>query len=107
MVKTRRAVNGKVFAKFMLNNIEEIKPMTSLNGSCISYVELRKYLGDTLRGYAWHIDDLEIFDEPKELSDFLVYSHTIDGVNEQNKSQKYKVLKHLTRAPQSWCYIEV
>ena len=34
-------------------------------------------------GYAWHISDLEIFDEPKKLSDF-----------------------GLKRAPQSWCYVE-
>lgn len=35
-------------------------------------------------GYAWRISDLQIFDEPKDLSEF-----------------------GLTRAPQSWCYCEV
>lgn len=34
-------------------------------------------------GYAWHISDLEIFDEPKDLSEL-----------------------GLMKAPQSWCYVE-
>ena len=39
---------------------------------------------DTSNGYAWHIDNLVIFDKPKELNDF--------GVK---------------RSPQSWQFIEV
>lgn len=37
-------------------------------------------------GYAWRISDLEIFDEPKDLSEF--------GLKRE-------------RAPQGWCYVEV
>lgn len=33
--------------------------------------------------FGWHISDLKIYDEPKELSEF-----------------------GLTRSPQSWCYVE-
>ena len=37
--------------------------------SCLNYNDLRKYLG-TNNGYAIHIKNLHIFDEPKELDDF-------------------------------------
>lgn len=48
----------------------------------LSYAELEKYSnGGNL--YGWHISDLVIYDEPKELSEF-----------------------GLTRPPQSWCYVE-
>lgn len=37
--------------------------------------------------YAWHIDDLKIYDEPRKLGEFICR-------------------KPLKRPPQSWCYIE-
>ena len=37
--------------------------------SCLDYIDLRRYLG-TNNGYAIHIKNLHIFDEPKELDDF-------------------------------------
>ncbi len=50
--------------------------------SCLSNDEIDMYLQDK-QGYAWHISDLQIYDKPKELSEF-----------------------GLTRPPQSWCYVE-
>lgn len=44
-------------------------------------------------GYVWHIDNLEIFDEPKYLCDFW---NTKKGV----------FCCPLTKAPQSWCYVK-
>ena len=112
--------NGKVVAKFTLNTIwkyENKKPVAFKGKNkmilyqyddlqvfgCISLEEINKYCNGNC--YTWHIDNLEIFDKPKELSDFFVYSHTIDGVNEKNKPQKYDVLKRLNKAPQSFAYI--
>lgn len=48
--------------------------------------------------YGWHISDLVIYDEPKRLSDFYLAAYR----------QGNRVLppKPLTRAPQSWCYVE-
>ena len=79
-------ISGKVVAKFTLKKTTPIEkdmfgyyPFTReiLDGewlgknSCLTQNDLRRYLGDKT-GYAWHIDNLVIFDEPKELSDFGV-----------------------------------
>lgn len=91
---------GKVVARFKLNKVEEIENKISvrfsgyprtitltdselLRASCVSYSELKAYLQGGV-GYAWHIDNLEIFDKPKELSEFKV-----------------------SKAPQSYMFIEV
>ena len=89
---------GKVVAKFTLKEIEECvnpyfskgtfatKTMTYeglLSNSQLTETEFSEYINKGARGYAWHISDLEIFDEPKKLNDF-----------------------GLKRAPQSWCYVE-
>lgn len=37
--------------------------------SCLSLNELHHYLDDKT-GYAWHIEDLHIYDKPKELAEF-------------------------------------
>ena len=103
--------NGKVVAKFTLNKVEKINSyfepeqwyMTrELGGrklmekSCLSFSKLDDYLFGR-DGCAWHIENLEIFDEPKELSEFYTAK--------TNKLPRY--LFPLTRAPQSWVYIEV
>lgn len=114
-------LTGMVVAKFTLNTIwkyENKKPVAFKGENkmilyqyddlqvfgCISLEEINKYCNGNC--YTWHIDNLVIFDKPKELTDFFVYSHTIDGVNEKNKPQKYDVLKRLNKAPQSYCYIK-
>ena len=62
--------------------------------------------------YGWHISDLKIYDKPKELSEF----YTKKKCNSCNKSgyestacmydEDCKVPMSITRAPQSWQYIE-
>ena len=122
-------LTGKVVAKFTLNKVEEIywkqdlsnpyvsdnynletdtlKEWELRNKSCLESEELEDYLGfdDSefkALGYAWHIDNLVIFDKPKEISEFLCFG----------KSLNYKGIKtypnfhRLTKAPQSWCYVE-
>lgn len=150
-------INGKVVAKFTLREVEEIKfhILTKTNtygiqrteatftAKTLSYRELTKlsclagdylmeYLNDT-DGYAWHISDLQIFDKPRELSDFkqsklpwpdkvkrgipweekyyyaLGKFHTEHlgknkTINEiRDEFDKSISIKH---APQSWCYVE-
>ena len=114
---------GKVVAKFTLNKVEEIKycevPFTHeqwfmeywtktfsdmedlLKASCLDYYSLDQYLDNACkRGYAWHIDNLVIFDKPKELYEYKTLHHF--GID-----NKCKMLVPLTKAPQSWCYVEV
>lgn len=67
-------LNGKVVGKFTLNYVstclntdygnEEI-----LKNACLTKQELDDYVGKR-KFFAWHIDKLEIFDKPKELSEF-------------------------------------
>lgn len=108
---------GKVVAKFTLNKVEEIftigmyyhetktldkNELSRL--SCLSRNDLDIYLQGE-NGYAWHIDNLEIFGKPKELTDFFVYSHTVSGEREDGSETKFDILKPLDKAPQSYCYI--
>jgi len=90
--------NGMAVARFTLYKVEEIH-VDPVNGnsyftdflteqglldlSSLTRYRLHEYL-DSGRGYAWYIQNLIIFDEPKPLSDF-----------------------GLTKAPQSWQYVEV
>lgn len=137
------ATNGHIVARFTLNKVEEIElPYTKfgceewvgceeertlqtkamsqeelLKKGCLSEDEIYGYLNFKNKhyGYAWHISDLEIFGEPKEISEFMKTLDNFDGIDcwrcskrhncSFNKDKKCEKLK-LTRAPQSWCYVE-
>lgn len=87
----------------------------------ISENELYNYLGYKDRpekvGYAWYIDNLEIFDKPKELSEFvnsraLSYDDWLYGIytghkGSRNNYNSYLNVFRIKRAPQSWQYVEV
>ena len=97
--------NGKVVAKFTLN---KVSPLTVsyygenggkeiLEKSCLTYEELLDYKTKHIswdRIFAWHIDNLVIFDKPKQIRDFVA-----------TKFGK-PVWKPVNRPPQSWSYIE-
>lgn len=112
--------NGMNVAKFTLKAVHKFdwrlvaNPFFKVRGSCLGYDQLRKYATDK-KGivhdlYGWCISDLEIFDEPKELSEF--YSLRLDkDVTElfDNSIQlsNGKWVKRLSNPPQSYCFIEV
>lgn len=117
-------LNGKVVAKFTLNKIDDYingKKWSWKNGapmwgadnsyeailqpSCLTEDELYDYCDD-LSFSAWHIENLAVFDEPRELKSFLVYSHSVSGIGVSGQRKTFQILKPLTRAPQSWCYVE-
>lgn len=101
---------GKVVAEFTLTSvvkfdIESImflgKQQELMQKSKLGGLSLRKYLGNGV-GYAWGIDNLKIYDKPKELSEFSVGKAKIDcGYGNYNIYNKI-----LKRPPQSWCYVE-
>jgi len=111
--------DGKVVAKFTLNKVEKIitigmyyhetktldkNELPKL--SCLTRQELDNYLQGE-NGYAWHIDNLVIFDKPKEISEFENRTLTRPrNINPCVIANGYFV-RPLTRAPQSWCYIEI
>lgn len=97
---------GKVVAKFTFNKVHSFyyfdKDLLAL--ACISQEEALKYMGKN-EGYAWQIDDLEIFNEPKELKDFKKTNKF--GVPQYEFGNETCDYKRMKKAPQSWCYIEV
>lgn len=67
--------------------------------------------------YAWHIEDLKIYDKPKELSEFSVFIPNNECNEDCTKCNAYNkeydtclgcmnLCKPLKRPPQSWCYVE-
>jgi hypothetical protein len=78
----------------------------NINKSCLTENELFEYLGEPtqikgeyhltyeLNGYAWHIDDLKIYDEPRDLEEFFLIKEC-EPVNnfygeKQNWEQRHK-----------------
>lgn len=97
-------LNGKVVAKFTLNKIRTSDMTNCLQGSYLSYDEVNEYTKGK-KFYGWVVDNLVIFDRPKELSEF---KRCTEKTCIYGKCHKYMhCLKSLTRAPQSWCYVEV
>ena len=97
--KENNNLNGKVVAKFTLNKVEEMYYCDEeyLKPSCLNIDELFDYLKEKV-GYAWHISNLEIFDKPKELSEFNQKWYC--------KGLGKDFLHPIGKAPQSWCYCE-
>lgn len=93
--------------------------------SCVSMIDLMEYENNSLCLYGWHISNLKIYDESKELSEFVVegdcpcencrkckwfdrgngYNVEDDCLLPYTNSLK-KAIKPLFRPPQSWCYVE-
>ena len=64
--------------------------------SCLAYEELADYIGNGKTGHGWHISDLRIYDEARELSEFTGLRNTRFGAAPYD----------IKRAPKSWCYVE-
>jgi len=92
---------GKVVARFWCDKVEEIKPSNLDNfvkDSCLTTQELENYLWSNICcGYAIHITKLEIFNKPREISEFE---------KEIGRDENVITYGRLTCAPQSWCYVE-
>ena len=136
-----KRLNGKVVARFYCDKVEEIKyhfgyydmgecaESYILEKSCLSAEELDNYLQASkdydekkpskVYGYAIHISNLEIFDKPKELGEFMPVKWDKCGVKDKNGLYQCNKCpygdnsilecnyKPLTKAPQSYCFIEV
>ena len=116
-----RNLNGKVIFKFRCYKVEEISynyrsDFTSVytdtldtedleKQACLTRNEFAKYLKGNY-GCAIHISDLEIFDKPKELSEFKSYKKNIVNTKINGMVFETELDNSLTKAPQSWCYVE-
>lgn len=113
-------LNGKVVAEFTLNKIETLwqnnKNKTSTatvvdktvfeKQTCMTWKQYCEYHkcknGKYPNSYAWHIEDLEIYDNLKELSEFSVGKAKIDcGYGNYNIYNKI-----LKRPPANYMFVE-
>ena len=103
---------GKVVARFYCDKVEEIMfyDKEVQRKACLTEDELFDYLfvnepyhEDMKNGYGIHISQLEIFDKPRELSEFKLFNNGMPQYRFTKNSCEYRTL---TKAPQSWCYIE-
>ena len=90
---------GKVIGEFTCDRIYELAPLNHApddveKQACLTREEIVNYLKGT--GHGWHISDLLIYDQPRELSEFTGL-RTFKGGFE---------LRKIDRPPQSWCYVE-
>ena len=120
--------NGRVIGEFVCDRITDISVVVrncnenynevyhndECKGSCLTWKELQEY-GKDKPLYGWHISDLKIYDRPRELSDFYRECKKPCKPNKgkilciTTKSLKMNGCNGkipLTRAPQSWQYIE-
>lgn len=113
--------NGKVIGEF---TCERIVPITYDGGrlwcptnaafspaTCLSQAEIIAYIGDKGRCYGWHISDLCIYDQPRELTEFRracpndLYCEAC-AMYSNNNGICNNVALPLRHPPQSWCYVE-
>ena len=124
-------LNGKVVARFWCDKVEEIKPSwvclnynkkDLLKNACLTEQEFDDYVGLIYYSFfAIHISKLEIFDRPRELSEFhkVGFYELVDCIYEEYRDAGYDkdraaskswwdahCNKLLTKAPQNYCYVE-
>ena len=91
--------NGKVIGEFVCDNVYEIDLAHAIDArifmeSCVGAHEMYEYL-NRKTGYGWHISDLKIYEQPKELSEFCAPQ---DAYCERRRP--------IAHAPRNWCYVE-
>ena len=78
-------------------------------GTCLTDRQILEYLGNGKQGYAWHISDLKIYDQPKPLNAFKGPCKIKVGCWEcpyYNYTTVECDGRTIKRPPQSWCYVE-
>lgn len=105
--------NGKVIGEFVCEEIVEIDGARRIQSdvarpTCLEPAELHKYLGVAV-GYGWHISNLKVYDEPKELGEFkglCKVESDCCACPYYNYSKMDCDGRTIKRPPQSWCYVE-
>ena len=101
--------NGKVIGEFICDGIISHCEMANADiaeqQGKIKREDLLKYAnGKEL--YGWHISDLKIYDEPKELGELIKCRYSFDCCACDYWDSKYLSCDKPIRPPQSWCYVE-
>lgn len=74
--------NGKVIGEFTCDRIYELAPLNHApddveQQACLTREEIVRYLKGV--GYGWHISDLRVYDEARELSEFQRATNPCDS----------------------------
>lgn len=90
------------------NEDENYKENWLCKQSCVSWEEMRKYIGTGIKEfYGWHISDLVIYQEPNEIGEFYKACDKPPMTDCTWCIEKRDcVCTPLKRPPQSWCYVE-
>ena len=104
--------NGKVIGEFTCDRIYELAPLNHApddveKKACLTREEIVNYLKGT--GYGWHISDLLIYDQPRELSEFQRATDPCDSCHAEYTwecTDCKKLGGDIKRPPQSWCYVD-
>ena len=122
---TNEIANGKVIGEFICDKVYELFPFAMGTGielldelvspeqfckkSCLTEQEICDYIGEK-DGYGWHISDLKIYEEPKELNEFKI------SCNRKNPccsscnrftGKPWDICNDtITRPPQSYMFVE-
>ena len=109
---TENSVCGKVIGEFVCDWIRCEKEVADglvdvvlESTSCVGYKELVEYANGNVL-YSWHISDLVIYDEPKELREFVKYRADWDYQAGIGALTGLDCNEYLTRPFQSWGYVE-
>lgn len=109
--------SGKVIGEFVCDEIYPIRVFENgsiqdymchrMERSCVPYDDIANYIGNDHTGYGWHISDLVIYDEPRELREFYHACTQPSGTDcAICLDRAVQKCWQITRPPQSWCYVE-
>lgn len=106
---------GQVIGEFVCDCITNIKPFgfddiaEFEKQTCLTSADIVNYLKG-FYGYGWHISDLEIYDKPRELSEFRACNgncnHCKHRVVNPNDVGDVRCENKVTRPPQSYMFVE-
>lgn len=116
--------NGKVIGSFVCDDVRSYIPIglrghdlpqELLEDMCLTKEQLDKYGGlKTL--YGWHITEPQLFEKPRDITEFAVFGKCADECSEYDFCARdiaedrvtCKCFKRtfLKRPPRSWCYVE-
>lgn len=106
--------HGKVIGEFTCDRIYWLAPINHApedveQQACLTREEIVRYLKGV--GYGYHISDLRIYDQPRELTEFRracpndLYCESCAMYSNNNGICNNGALP-LRHPPQSWCYVE-
>ena len=108
---SQKMLSGKVVARFYCDNVEYYEDLAFWseeheNETCITpsdFFDYMCHIRSHRSCHLIHISQLEIFDKPKELSEFKPFNNGMPQYRFTKNGCEYRTL---TKAPQSYCYVE-